>query len=140
MIKNGDVLFVKTGSTYGKSCLVENLPMEATINPQLVVFKEFNCSNSFFEYLLQSNVIRDQVELSVIGGTIPTISQEKILNYMVPIPNMDEQLLIVDAINDRCKPINEAIINTNKQISLLQERKQIIINEVVTGKVKESNF
>lgn len=136
MIKNGDVLFVKTGSTYGKSCLVENLPMEATINPQLVVFKEFNCSNSFFEYLLQSNIIRNQVELSVIGGTIPTISQEKILNYIVPIPNMSEQLLIVNAINDRCKPINEAIINTNNQISLLQERKQIIINEVVTGKVK----
>ena len=136
MIKNGDVLFVKTGSTYGKSCLVENLPMEATINPQLVVFKEFNCSNSFFEYLLQSNIIRNQVELSVIGGTIPTISQEKILNYMVPIPNIGEQLLIVNAISDRCKPINEAIINTNEQISLLQERKQIIINEVVTGKVK----
>lgn len=136
MIKNGDVLFVKTGSTYGKSCLVENLPMEATINPQLVVFKEFNCSNSFFEYLLQSNIIRDQVELSVIGGTIPTISQEKILNYLVPIPSMEEQLVIVDAINSSCKPLNEAIFNANKQISLLQERKQIIINEVVTGKVK----
>ena len=136
MIKNGDVLFVKTGSTYGKSCLVENLPMEATINPQLVVFKEFNCSNSFFDYLLQSNIIRDQVELSVIGGTIPTISQEKILNYLVPIPSLEEQLFIVDAINSSCKPLNEAIINANKQISLLQERKQIIINEVVTGKVK----
>lgn len=136
MIKNGDVLFVKTGSTYGKSCLVENLPMEATINPQLVVFKEFNCSNSFFDYLLQSNIIRDQVELSVIGGTIPTISQEKILNYLVPIPSMEEQLVIVDAINSSCKPLNEAMINANKQISLLQERKQIIINEMVTGKVK----
>ena len=136
MIKNGDVLFVKTGSTYGKSCLVENLPMEATINPQLVVFKEFNCSNSFFDYLLQSNIIRDQVELSVIGGTIPTISQEKILNYLVPIPSLEEQLFIFDAINSSCKPLNEAIINANKQISLLQERKQIIINEVVTGKVK----
>ena len=136
MIKNGDVLFVKTGSTYGKSCLVENLPIEATINPQLVVFKEFNCSNSFFEYLLQSNIIRDQVELSVIGGTIPTISQEKILNYLVPIPSMEEQLVIVDTIKSSCKPLNEAIINANKQISLLQERKQIIINDVVTGKVK----
>lgn len=136
MIYNGDVLFVKTGSTYGKSCLVDNLPMEATINPQLVVFKEFKCNNAFFEFLLQSNIIRDQVELSVIGGTIPTISQEKILNYVVPIPSNEEQKSIVDYINNRCNPVNEAIKVADKQISLLQERKQIIINDVVTGKVK----
>jgi len=55
---------------------------------------------------------------------------------LVPIPSLEEQLFIVDAINSSCKPLNEAIINANKQISLLQERKQIIINEVVTGKVK----
>ena len=39
MIYNDDVLFVKTGSTYGKISYVADLPMEATINPQIVVFK-----------------------------------------------------------------------------------------------------
>lgn len=136
MINDGDVLFVKTGSTYGKSCLVEDLPLEATINPQLVVFKEFNCDNRFFAYLLQSNIIKDQVEISVIGGTIPTISQNKILNYVVPVPSLDEQSLIVDAIISRCKPIDEAINHSNRMIALLQERKQILVKEVVTGKVK----
>lgn len=136
MINNGDVLFVKTGSTYGKSCLVSGLPMEATINPQLVVFKDFECNNEFFSYILQSNSIRYQVELSVIGGTIPTISQEKILNYLAPMPLVEEQKRIVTAIKQKCQPIEDAIIAANKQISLLQERKQIIINEVVTGKVK----
>ena len=136
MINDGDVLFVKTGSTYGKSCFVEDLPLEATINPQLVVFKEFNCDNRFFAYLLQSNIVRNQVEISVIGGTIPTISQNKILNYIVPIPSLEEQSLIVEEIIRRCKPIDEAISYTNKMITLLQERKQIIVKEVVTGKVK----
>ena len=33
---------------------------------------------------------------------------------------------------------DSAISNCQRQITLLQERKQIIINEVVTGKVKVS--
>jgi type I restriction enzyme S subunit len=40
MIFNGDILFVKTGSTYGKSSLVDKLPEKATINPQIIVLKE----------------------------------------------------------------------------------------------------
>lgn len=135
-IFNGNILFVKTGSTYGKSSLVQNLPMEATINPQLLVFKRFTCFNEFLADVLQTNLIKTQVELSVIGGTIPTISQQKILNYVFPFPPINEQKLIVFSIENTCAPINEAIKVSEMKISLLQERKQIIINDVVTGKVK----
>ena len=133
---NGDILFVKTGSTYGKSSIVEDLPLEATINPQLLVFKNFTCNNMFLANVLQSTAIKTQVEISVIGGTIPTISQQKILNYVFPFPTEDEQYAIVEYVESKSAPINSAIKAEEKQISLLQERKQIIINDVVTGKVK----
>ena len=135
-IFNGDILFVKTGSTYGKSSLVDNLPLEATINPQLLVFKNFTCNNRFLAQVLQTTTIKTQVEVSVIGGTIPTISQLKILNYVFPYPTEDEQEAIVAYIENKSTPINAAIKASERQISLLQERKQFIINDVVTGKVK----
>ena len=135
-IFNGDILFVKTGSTYGKSSLVDNLPLEATINPQLLVFKNFTCNNRFLAHVLQTTTIKTQVEVSVIGGTIPTISQQKILNYVFPYPTEDEQEAIVAYIENKSTPINAAIKASERQISLLQERKQIIINDVVTGKIK----
>ena len=135
---NGDILFVKTGSTYGKSSIVEDLPLEATINPQLLVFKNFTCNNMFLANVLQSTAIKTQVEISVIGGTIPTISQQKILNYVFPFPTADEQYAIVEYVESKSAPINSAIKAAEKLISLLQERKQIIINDVVTGKVKVS--
>ena len=138
-IFDGDILFVKTGSTYGKCSLVENLPIEATINPQLLVFKEFQCSNKFLINVLLTNLIKYQVEISVIGGTIPTISQSKIMNYIFPCPPREEQEKIVQFIDETIAPIDDVIKAIEKQISLLQERKQIIINEVVTGKVKVSN-
>lgn len=139
-IFDGDILFVKTGSTYGKSSIVHDLPLSATINPQLLVFKEFLCFNEYLANVLHTQIIKKQVEETVIGGTIPTISQSKILNYVFPNPPKEEQHSIVNYIDDKCKPILSAIKAAEHQIALLQERKQIIINDVVTGKVKVCNL
>ena len=38
-IANGDILLVKTGSSFGKCAFVSDLPQKATINPQFVVLK-----------------------------------------------------------------------------------------------------
>ena len=83
-IYDGDILFVKTGSTFGKVSYVANLPMEATINPQIVVFKNIKGSNKYLYYLLSNEIVQRQVALTVGGSTIPTLSQENILNYVVP--------------------------------------------------------
>lgn len=60
------------------------------------------------------------------------------MNISFFIPPIDEQKQIVDSLKSICLPIDNAISNATKQITLLQERKQIIINDVVTGKVKVS--
>ena len=110
--------------------------MKATINPQLLVLKNISCSTEYLSYVLQGKSIKYQIETSVIGGTIPTISQSKILNYIITYPTIAEQVKIVAYIKDMILPIDNAIDIANRQITLLQERKQIIINDVVTGKVK----
>ena len=94
MIYNDDVLFVKTGSTYGKISYVADLPMEATINPQIVVFKNIKGNNKYLYYLLSNDIVQMQVSLTVGGSTIPTLSQESILNYIVPLAPKVEQAAI----------------------------------------------
>lgn len=138
MIENGDVLMVKTGSSYGKCAIVKNMPMECTINPQLVVFKEHTEMPEYLAYCFQTSFAKFFINTSVIGGTIPTISQEKINNYVFPFPMKSEQQQIVSYIDGEMEKFDTAITNCQRQITLLQERKQIIINEVVTGKVRVS--
>ncbi len=58
------------------------------------------------------------------------------MNYALPLSSVDVQRQINSFIEKKCEPIDAAIKNQKKQIVLLQERKQILINEVVTGKVK----
>lgn len=136
MIKNEDILFVKTGSTYGKTSLVENLPMEATINPQIVVFKEIKGNSHFLSYLLSNEIVQRQVALTVGGSTIPTLSQENISNYIIPIPVKSEQDTIASFLDKKCTAIDASISKAQHQVDLLQEYKQSLITEVVTGKRK----
>lgn len=53
-------------------------------------------------------------------------------------PPVEEQIEIVEYLGNLIPKIESKISNYQRQITLLQERKQIIINEVVTGKVKVS--
>lgn len=131
-IKNGDVLFVKTGSTYGKIGYVENLPMEATINPQLVVFKNIKMNSKLLFYMLQMSLVKDQCELAVVGGTIPTMSQVKIGNIYIPLLCENEQQKIADFLDKECGKIDGLKADIQAQIATLEQYKRSVITEAVT--------
>lgn len=131
-IKNGDVLFVKTGSTYGKVGYVENLPMEATINPQLVVFKNISMNSKLLFYMLQMSFVKDQCELAVVGGTIPTMSQVKIGNIYILFPSLAEQQRIAEFLDRECGKIDGLKADIQTQIDTLEQYKRSVITEAVT--------
>ncbi|MSB17749.1 restriction endonuclease subunit S [Finegoldia magna] len=133
-VKNGDIIMVKTGSSYGKVAFLRNLEHKSTINPQLVVFKTKHIINSYLYYFMNSNYFDYQVEMSVTGGTIPTMSQEKIKNFYFMTPKIDEQNRIVAYLDAKCEFINDSIAIKQKQLETLEEYKKSLIYEYVTGK------
>lgn len=135
MIEDGDVIFVKTASV-GKSALINNLPLEATLNPQLVVFKNLKINNRLLAYILKTPLIAAQVQLSVGGSTILTITQNSIENYIMPLPPLTEQQSIADYLDRKCAEIDGLKEKLVKKRETLKELRQSIISEVVTGKRK----
>ncbi len=132
-----DIYMIKSGATTGKVAIVDTNRVFTIWSPLAV----FRCNDEvvFYEYmfyLLQSNPYQFQVQLGWSYGTQQNIGMRTLEKLKVPVPPLSEQKSIACYIKDKCKPIDESIDVANKQISLLQERKQIIINEVVTGKVK----
>ena len=69
-------------------------------------------------------------------GLRKTVPIDSLMAYKIPVPSMKEQVELVNRLVSQTKKIDEIIQSISNQISLLQERKQIIINEVVTGKIK----
>ena len=130
----GDIVFVKTGSSYGKACIVDDMPCEATLNPQLVVLKCFSCHNRYLNYYLQTPLIKYQVELIVSGGTIPTMSQEKMGGWKIILPPLPEQQAIADYLDGKCAAIDAMVAEKEILIADLEAYKKSLIYETVTGK------
>ena len=113
MLAEGDVVFTKTASI-GKCALVKKLPVETTLNPQLVVLKNIQCDSSYLTYTLQDKRFQEAV-LSKKGGTsIPTISQAFLGSLPVPVPPIETQKQIVaelDKINETIEDCRELLRN-----------------------------
>ena len=86
-LQKGHIVLVKTGSSYGKSALVKELPAKTTVNPQIVVLKPEEGVNKYFISVLISHpMIQKQIKCAVVGGAIPTLSQESISKFDVLYP------------------------------------------------------
>lgn len=66
----------------------------------------------------------------------PNISQDIIRNMKVVVPSYVEQEDIVDYLDRKCSSLDNSISKAQHQVDLLQEYKQSLITEVVTGKRK----
>lgn len=87
-------------------------------------------------YYYMKSHFRYVIEQLSAKSTVDSVRLNMIQDFLVVIPPMQEQLDLIEYFDSQMKNLDDSISMFENQISLLQERKQIIINEVVTGKVK----
>ena len=73
---------------------------------------------------------------SGIGDGFSRVYAKDLLSVSIQLPPLPEQEAIVKRLDEETGKIDRAIAVKRRQIELLRERREIIINEVVTGKVK----
>ncbi len=120
MLENGFTVLVKTGSTYGKVAFIKNLTEKTTINPQLVVLKPKKLNNYFLYLLVANESIQRQINATVVGGAIPTLSQESISNFEILVPKIKEQEKIAECLST----LNDLIISQTERIEQLKLHKK----------------
>jgi type I restriction enzyme S subunit len=70
-LRTNDVLLVKDGATIGKNAIVDEIPYgKAAVNSHVYLLrgKEF-CSNRFLYYLIDSEIVQEQIQVSITDGT-----------------------------------------------------------------------
>ena len=134
-----DIYMIKSGATTGKVAIV-NTDAKFTIWSPLAVFRvnKKKVLPYFLYYSLQSSYYQLQVQDKWSFGTQQNIGMRMLEKLILCYPSIEEQAKIVAFIKKNVDNFDSAITNCQRQIALLQERKQIIINEVVTGKIKVS--
>lgn len=136
-LEKGDILFSGTGSI-GEVALVRESPTNWNIKEGIYALKP-NCKRihtKYLVYVLVSPAFLALARARAVGTAVRSIPMKDLAILPIPLPPLPEQEAIVERLDRETGKIDRAIEVKRRQIELLRERRQIVIDEVVTGKVK----
>ena len=135
-----DVFLVKSGSTTGKSTIVETDEEFNIWSPLCIIRSDKSKVTPRFTFTsLQSFYFRRFIELGWSFGTQPNIGMGVIENIRIIVPQLLEQTQIVEYLDEQTQKIDTTIEKETQRIELLKEYRQSLISEVVTGKIDVRN-
>lgn len=136
LVSKGDLVFNKLKAHLGVFNVSE---YDGLVSPDYAVYNTTGKADlKFLEYIFKTpNCINEFKKLITgVGAGLSRLYTTDLYSIYCAIPPIDEQLAIRNHIVNQTKAISEAIDQCQSIIDLLRERKNIIINETVTGKVK----
>lgn len=136
MIKQGDVVFVKTGSTVGKVAYVDKLMCKTTLNPQVIVLKNIQCDNYLLSVLMSTSRFQNAIRKITVGGAVPTLSQAAMGDIAVTMPQVAEQ----EKLSKFISLLDKRIATQNKIIEDLKKLKSAIIERHYNQAEKQTVF
>lgn len=136
-LKEGDIL-VSEGGEVGRAAMWHNELDECYIQNsvnRLRVHKK-KILPEYLLYVLESYGQAKVFENTVNRVSIAHLTREKLKEYAIPLPPLDEQREIVTNIQKRLSNIDKADTVLQKSISQLEEYRSSLISNVVGGKVE----
>lgn len=131
-----DILFNITGASIGRCCRFTKGIGEANVNQHVCIVRPKSILPTFLMYCLQSFVGQTQLRQLLKGGNREGLSGESFKNFYVLLPSPNEQQQIATYLDIKCSKIDYIIATQKKKNAYLQELKQSLITNVVTGKIK----
>ena len=127
-LQENDILFNITGVSVARCCLLPKGLLPSRVNQHVMIIRPKNSKLSLFlmSALCDSDNKQLLLGISQSGSTREAINKQEMENFTIAIPS-DE---IIEKFNKLCKPMcNEREIIC-KEISKLQELKQLVISRI----------
>ena len=128
MIYRGDIVIALSGATTGKFAVC-NSNKKAYINQRVAIIRS---DIKILKYYLSTFGFVNYIDMLCNGSAQPNISTKEVGNFKIPLPPLQEQKEIAEFLDKKCEKIQNYINKKQKLITLLQEKKQALINEAVT--------
>ena len=136
--QKGDVLVSKNG-TIGVPKIID-WDWEFSIFVSLCLIKlNDSLLNKWLFYYFKSTLVATEIAFAGKTNTITNLHLEKIANFKIPLPSVEEQKLIATYLDEKVCKIDALIKEKQSQLETLRQHKKSLIYEYVTGKkrVKE---
>ncbi len=131
VVKTGEVLIGMDGDFNISKWKGTN----ALLNQRVCKLREDSSMNTHYAFYMLSSPLK-AINSVTYATTVKHLSVYDIYNAFIPVPPISEQTAIASYLDRKCATIDTSISNAQHQIELLQEYKQSLITEVVTGKRK----
>ncbi len=139
-LRSGDVLITKDSEAWndiGVPALVEDTQDDIVSGYHLALLRPFleRVDGGYLFRALQSTAVAYQFHVEANGVTRYGLSHSAIKSVWLPLPSLPEQAAIVRYLDHADRRIQRYIRAKQKLVTLLEEQKQAIIHQAVTGKV-----
>lgn len=138
ILRDGDILLVKDGSTLGIVNVIRDLPAKGTVNSSIAVLRVKKINSIYGYYLLLSNYIQNLIQLKKDGMGVPHLFQKDINNFEFLVPTISEQTAIAQYLDTKTQAIDKKVNLLEKKIGYYKELRKSIINETVTKGLDKS--
>ena len=134
-MEKDDIVYGREGERWGLACLVPESNKYCLGQRML----QFRCKIESFlprfaMWALNSKFVYLQGAVDTIGSTSPHVNISTLRNFLIPVPNINEQKEIAEYIDKKMLQLDKEVKQRENLINKLNEYKKSLIYEVVTGK------
>lgn len=136
-LKEGDIL-VSEGGEVGRAAMWRNELSECYIQNSVnrLRVNESVIDPKYLLYVVEGIGQAKVFENTVNRVSIAHLTREKLKEYSIPLPPLNEQRAIVKGIEESLRKIDKSVNGLQKSIDLLTEYRSSLISNVINGKVK----
>ena len=141
LLNEGDFVFADTSEDLEGSGNFTYLNSNETVFAgyhTVIARPKKNLESRFFAYEFDSPNFRNQVRTKMKGVKVFSITQSILKALTLWIPPLEEQIEITDYLDKQTSKIDQVILLKQQEIEKLKEYKTVLIDNVVTGKVRVS--
>lgn len=128
----GDIVIAKLGIPVGKACKIPEKFEKGILVADVVRVRVDEKENDvhFMEYILNSNLVAEQLNCKIIGSTRPRVNLHDVRDLILPVPDKLEQQKIASKLDKQMAQIEIMRKEVENQLYAISQLSNAILNEV----------
>jgi len=137
LLREGDLLFARSGATAGKTLLYRRSWGKCAYAGYLIRarLETSRAWPDFVRYFTASSTYWQWLSAAFIQATIQNVSAERYASLVVPLPRYPEQRAIAAFLDSETARIDALVAKVRDAIDRLKELRTALISAAVTGKI-----
>lgn len=111
---------------------IAKIQYDAYVDRTLLIFQKFKFAIDKYYFMMIIQKLFEYEEHRAVGGTIKTITKEKLSKFKIHLPSFEEQQKIASILYSADKEIE----NLNDQLSFFNEQKKGLMQKLLTGELR----